>query len=87
MTTVAFDLSDEVEHFMGKHGPELEREMRILAACRLFESGERSLGQCAKVAGMGKIDFMDELGRRKISVIRYGREELEYELNEAWRLL
>jgi prevent-host-death family protein len=39
-----------------------------------------SLGKAAKLAGMPISEFIDHLGALKISVVRYGKEDLQREL-------
>lgn len=56
-----------------------EDELRLEIAILLYEKGQFSMGQAGKFAGMNRISFQKELGRRKISV-NYDMEELERDL-------
>jgi len=56
-----------------------EDELRLEIAILLYEKGRFSMGQAGKFAGMNRISFQKELGRRKISV-NYDMEELERDL-------
>ncbi len=64
-----------------------EREARIELACRLFESGRLELWPAAQFCGLDRIDFIQELGKRKIDGFRYGPEELRQDLETLDRVL
>jgi predicted HTH domain antitoxin len=49
----------------------------------LFELKRVSAGRAAEIAGMGKIAFMDELGRAGVPVIDFGEDQLEHELRDV----
>jgi len=42
------------------------REMRILAAVKLYEMGRLSSGRAAELAGMSRVEFLLQLGRYKV---------------------
>jgi predicted HTH domain antitoxin len=42
-----------------------------------------SLGRAAELCGMGKIAFMEELGRRRIPVVNWDEEEIRRELSNV----
>ncbi|MFH1929136.1 MAG: UPF0175 family protein [Chloroflexota bacterium] len=42
------------------------REIRILAAVKLYELGRLSSGRAAELAGMPRVEFLLELGRYKV---------------------
>ena len=44
-----------------------------MLAIKLFEMKRVSVGRAAEIAGMGKIAFMDELGRARVPVIDFTR--------------
>lgn len=56
-----------------------EDELRLEIAILLYEKGRFTMGQASKFAGMNRIFFQKELGKRKISV-NYDVEELEKDL-------
>ena len=64
----------------GKSREDVEQELRLQLALRMFQLGEFSLGQAAVVAGMEKVEFMDELGKAKIPLANWDEEEIEAEL-------
>ena len=42
------------------------RELRVLAAIKLYELGRLSSGRAAELAGMPRVEFLLELGRYKV---------------------
>ncbi len=42
------------------------RELRMLAAVKLYELGRLSSGRAAELAGMPRVEFLMELGRYKV---------------------
>ena len=53
------------------------REMRILAAVRLYELGRLSSGRAAELAGMSRVEFLLALGRYKVFPFEAELRELE----------
>ena len=53
------------------------REMRILAAVKLYELGRLSSGRAAELAGMSRVAFLLELGRYKVFSFEAELRELE----------
>ncbi len=54
--------------------------MNVALAVKLFDEDTLTLREGAKQAGMTLADFMDECAARKVSVVRYGPEEIRQEL-------
>jgi predicted HTH domain antitoxin len=54
--------------------------MRLELAITLFDRGRISIGVATRIAGLATSEFIDELGRRRIPVIRTTAEDLEREL-------
>jgi predicted HTH domain antitoxin len=67
----------------GRSVEELERELRLLLAIKLFELKRVSVGRAGEIAGMGKIAFMDELARAGVPVIDFSEEQIEHELRDV----
>ena len=42
------------------------RELRVLAAVKLYEMGRLSSGRAAELAGMSRVEFLMSLGRYKV---------------------
>jgi predicted HTH domain antitoxin len=61
---------------------EVERELKLELAIILYSRGALSLGKAAKLAGLTKREFLEELARRRIPR-HYTERELEEDLNFA----
>ncbi|MBM4064836.1 MAG: UPF0175 family protein [Planctomycetes bacterium] len=57
------------------------RELRILAAVKLYELGRLSSGRAAELAGMPRVEFLLTLGRYK--VFPFEAELHDLEVNRA----
>jgi predicted HTH domain antitoxin len=67
----------------GRSVNEMERELRLLLAMKLFELKRVSIGQAADIAGMGKLAFMDELGRMGVAIINFDTDQLAGEFADV----
>lgn len=55
-------------------------EIKMIVAARLFDLGELSSGQAAKLAGITKRQFIESVGRYGVSIFQYSADELERDL-------
>jgi predicted HTH domain antitoxin len=62
---------------------EFARELRFLAAVKLYELGRLSSGKAAQLAGMARVEFLGSLGRIGVPAINLRDEEIEYEIRAA----
>ena len=53
------------------------RELRTLAAVKLYELGRLSSGRAAELAGMTRVEFLLSLGRYKVFSLRAELQDLE----------
>ena len=53
------------------------RELRMLAAVKLYELGRLSSGEAAELAGMPRVEFLLALGRYKVCPFEPELHELE----------
>jgi predicted HTH domain antitoxin len=65
---------------------EFARELRFLAAAKLFELGRLSGGKAARLAEMDRVAFLHELDRIGVSAINLRDEEIEAEIRAAREL-
>lgn len=75
MKTVTLNLPDNLDLN--------EKEISTLLAAQLYDLGKMSLGQAANLVGLTKEEFMDELGKYKISIFGETLEEIEQVLKNA----
>lgn len=60
-----------------------EEEARMLLAVKLYELGRVTTGRAARIAGMGRVDFIFELAKYGLSPIGVDPEELESDFANA----
>ena len=53
------------------------RELRLLAAIKLYELGRLSSGRAAELAGMARVEFLLTLGRYKVFPLAAELRDLE----------
>ena len=58
-----------------------EHEARLEEAITLWDAGEISLGQAAKMADRSLEEIMDEIGKRKLPIVRYSAEDIDEEVD------
>ena len=61
--TVPIDLPEKVLLAEKTDAATFVREMRVLAAVKLYELGRLSSGRAAELAGMPRVEFLLSLGR------------------------
>lgn len=82
MAVLHVPYDDELLVSTGQSSREFESELRFLLAAKLYELGRVSAGQAGKLAGMPRLRFLDELGRRGFTVIHLDQESIEDELRD-----
>ncbi len=82
MKTLNIPYSTDLLIASGKSPKEMEQELKFLLAVKLFELGRVSLGKAAEFCEMGRIHFMNELGRMKIPVINIEYDQIRDELSD-----
>lgn len=73
-------LPENFERAVGLTREELDQQVRLMAALKMFELGKISSGKAAELAGMSRVEFLDTCGRYRVSVFNYSPEELAEEL-------
>jgi len=61
---------------------EIEQQIPLMAALKMFELGKLSSGKAAELAGLSRIGFFDACARYKVSVFNYSADELEAEIRK-----
>ncbi|MBI2566789.1 MAG: UPF0175 family protein [Candidatus Schekmanbacteria bacterium] len=84
MTKVEVELPEEALHSLRATPEELAREMRFAAAVHWYHQRLISGSKAAQITGMRHLEFLDELARRKLTVLDSDVDELEQELDRGW---
>lgn len=59
---------------------ELDAQLRLMAALKMFELGKLSSGKAAELAGMTRVQFMEACGMYRVPIYNYSEEEVASEL-------
>lgn len=59
---------------------EMEAQIRLMAALKMFELGKLAIGKAAELAGLSKGDFLDACGRYQVSIFNYAPDEVADEI-------
>jgi predicted HTH domain antitoxin len=59
------------------------RELRMLAAVKLYELGRLSSGRAAELAGVPRVEFLLELGRYKVFPFEAELRDLEGQCGQS----
>ncbi len=62
---------EDLPEALGETPEEFEQKLRFLVAAKLYEMGRISSGRAAELAGMERVEFLNNLGRYRISVFNY----------------
>ena len=57
---------------------ELDQQILLMAALKMFELGKISSGKAGELAGMSRVEFLEKCGQHKVSIFNY--DEIEAEL-------
>lgn len=83
MSTVQIEIPEEVLISLKETRETISRELRILAAVKLFELGKLSSGRAAQFAGISRVEFLMLLGRYLVSPFSLTAEQLDRDVNNA----
>jgi len=70
------------EHAVHMTKEEVEQQIRLMAALKMFELGKISSGKAAELAGMSRVEFYEACGRYRVSIFNYSSEEVEQEVQQ-----
>ena len=62
---------------------EFGRELLLAAAVKWYEITAISQEKAAEIAGLSRVDFLEALGRFRVSPFQYGSQEVLEELSDA----
>lgn len=77
---LTIDYPQGLEHAVSTTRQELEAQIRLMAALKMFELGKLSSGKAAQLAGLSRVAFLEVCGRYQVSIINYSDEDIEHEI-------
>ena len=80
MKTLTVTFPNDFELAVSTTSEELEAQVRLMAALKMFELGKLSSGKAAELAGMSRVEFFEMCGRYRVPIFNYSPEDLESEL-------
>jgi len=72
--------SDDLLLSLKESPEEFEAEARLLLAVKLYELGRLTTGRAAELAGVGRVEFMFQLGRFGLSPVGVDPGEIQQDL-------
>ncbi len=75
--TISFEVPETVLLSEKTDAASFAREMRALAAVKLYELGRLSSGRAAELAGMPRVEFLLSLGKYKVCALEAELVDLE----------
>ena len=83
MNTMTLECAPELAVALGRRQSELEGEVRLASALKLFEMGRISSGLAARLAGMSRVQFLMTCGQYGISIFQQTEDELSADVEAA----
>ena len=83
MVKVTIELPEEAFSALREAPERFATEMRFAAAVHWYHEGRISGSKAAQVAGMTRLEFLDELARRKLDVVKVEIDDLRREIGDG----
>lgn len=80
MKTISLTYPEDFELDVHTTPGELEAQIRLMAALKMFELGKISSGKAAELAGLSRVEFFEMCGRYRVPIFNYSPEDLEAEI-------
>jgi predicted HTH domain antitoxin len=80
MKSITLQYPEDLPDAVHMTDAELELQMRLMAALKMFELGKLSSAKAAELAGMSRVDFLDACGRYRVGVYNPGEAAMKNEL-------
>lgn len=83
MVRLTIELPEEAFSALRETPERFVAEMRFAAAVQWYHQGLISGSKAAQIAGLTRLEFLDELARRKLDVVRIDLDQLRREVASA----
>ena len=83
MSAVQLDIPEETLISLKTDAESFARDLKLLAAIKLFELGKLSSGRAAQLASVPRVEFLMMLGRYGVSPFQMTEEELRQDILNA----
>ena len=83
MKSVEVEFPEEVLLSLKEDEAQFAKELKMLAAVKLFELGKLSSGRAAQLAGVTRVEFLLSLGRYKVSPFQLSDQDLQRDVENA----
>ncbi len=83
---ITFTISEDILASLKSGVTDLEREIRETVAIKYYTEKKLSLGKAARLAGVNRLDFMDLLARKGITVFDLDESAAESELRNIKKI-
>ena len=82
MSEFSIQIPDGFETGVRMTHAEVEQNIRLMAALKMFELGKLSSGKAAQLAGLSRVEFLEACGRYDVSVYNYAPDEAAAEVEK-----
>ena len=83
MEKIILEIPEEILISLKETPTELSRDIRMLAAVKLYEMGKLSSGRAAQLAGIPRVSFLQSLSRYGVSMFALTHEDLRQDYENA----
>ncbi len=83
MVKLTIEVPEEAFSALREAPERFAAELRFAAAVQWYHEGRLSGSKAAQIAGMTRLEFLDELARRKLDVVKVDPAQLRRELADA----
>jgi len=83
MERIILEIPEEILISLKETPSELSRDIRMLAAAKLYELGKLSSGRAAQLADMSRVSFLRALSQYGVSILALTPDELRQDYENA----
>ena len=84
MAEVTIHYPEGLEETVRTTPEEVQEQIRLMAALKMFELGKLSSGKAAELAGLSRPDFFEACARYRVSAINIPAGQVDAELREEF---